>query len=349
MITSDYSLNHSTSRRQGRKPTAQLEAWKKDHSQYESCSYDSLFLRPTANRHSRSPRKTKEINFKSFRHKSSQDNITTNTVFDNKSGNTPFKNSSNTAYQIPFNPLLHTYDNNKQSHSLYNAGPPQATSVLKSIGNFIQTKKIISKEEYSSNDEIDEDPNSKSTTDSSESKRIGSSRISNCFDKDIDAKSNENTINSKNSSSTICDLNTGHNSSSLPAKIEDKQENNIADASKIQNEIQRFIPMRTIGKSTPLKETISKPLKTITTNIDSAINIDKLFFPNEDYNKLNTSFEEIKKCEESFYFEFPNEPEIQICNNFYDSDYTTRKQLYFNNSKTQNIIIKIGNKYSCYY
>ncbi|MBW0535957.1 hypothetical protein O181_075672 [Austropuccinia psidii MF-1] len=138
-------------------------------------------------------------------------------------------------------------------------------------------------------------------------------------------------------------------SKTIDSNESNKQEKNITDASKVENETQQFIARRRIKQPTLLKEAISKTLKNITMNIDSATNIDRLFFPNEDYNKLKIYIEEIKKHKKSFYFEFLNEEEIQICNNFYDSDYTTRKQIYFNNSKIQNIIMKIFNKYSCYY
>ncbi|MBW0559558.1 hypothetical protein O181_099273 [Austropuccinia psidii MF-1] len=72
MMTSNSSSNYSTSRRRGRKPTTRSEAWKRDHSQYESCSYDSLPLHPTENLQSRSPKTTKEFKLKSFRPKGSQ-------------------------------------------------------------------------------------------------------------------------------------------------------------------------------------------------------------------------------------------------------------------------------------
>ncbi|MBW0558848.1 hypothetical protein O181_098563 [Austropuccinia psidii MF-1] len=152
----------------------------------------------------------------------------------------------------------------------------------------------------------------------------------------------EKPFKSQKSSNTIC-------SNSLQTKIKEIQENTIGDAIQIKDEIQRFILKRTIRQSTTIKETISKTLKNITIDIDSAINIDKKIFPNKDYNELNNYIEEIKKQKQSFYFEFLNKEEIQICNSFYDSDYTTREELYFNNSKTPNIMMKTINKYSCYY
>ncbi|MBW0507824.1 hypothetical protein O181_047539 [Austropuccinia psidii MF-1] len=48
----------------------------------------------------------------------SEDKITTNKVSENNRGNSTVNISSNTAYQIPFNPLIHTYNNNIQSHFL---------------------------------------------------------------------------------------------------------------------------------------------------------------------------------------------------------------------------------------
>ncbi|MBW0494436.1 hypothetical protein O181_034151 [Austropuccinia psidii MF-1] len=56
------------------------------------------------------------------------------------------------------------------------------------------------------------------------------------------------------------------------------KDNGIFDEIKIKNEIQQIIAKSMIGQSTKLKEKISKALKNITTNIDSVISIDKLFF-----------------------------------------------------------------------
>ncbi|MBW0593993.1 hypothetical protein O181_133708 [Austropuccinia psidii MF-1] len=119
MMTGNYSLNHSTSRRRGRKPTARSETWKKDHSQEEFCNYDKLSLHPTAILRSRSPRTTKELNLKSFQLTGSQlsdedrktvttitknqnkssfiDNSTTNTASEDNSRNNIINFSSNTA------------------------------------------------------------------------------------------------------------------------------------------------------------------------------------------------------------------------------------------------------------
>ncbi|MBW0584302.1 hypothetical protein O181_124017 [Austropuccinia psidii MF-1] len=126
MMSYSFSFKNSTPCRQHRKHTNQSEAWFNG-----KCSDNR--------------------NLTMFSSGRSQENITTNTFFNNRSGNTTFKNSSNTAYQITFNPLIPTYYNNKQSHFLYNSGTPQATSVLKAIGNSTQTKKIVSHEEQSSN------------------------------------------------------------------------------------------------------------------------------------------------------------------------------------------------------
>ncbi|MBW0589602.1 hypothetical protein O181_129317 [Austropuccinia psidii MF-1] len=71
-MTSNCSTNHSNSCHWGREPTAWSQAWKKDHYQDESSSYDSLSLCPTANLQFRSLRTTKDFNFNSFQHKSSQ-------------------------------------------------------------------------------------------------------------------------------------------------------------------------------------------------------------------------------------------------------------------------------------
>ncbi|MBW0511608.1 hypothetical protein O181_051323 [Austropuccinia psidii MF-1] len=128
-------------------------------------------------------------NLTNFSSGSSKENITTDKCFNNRSGNTTFKNSSNTAYRITFNPLIPTYNNNKRSHFLYNAGAPQATSVLKEIGNSTQTKKIFSHEESSSNDEVNENPELKSTTDTNKSKPISNSRMRNPINQSTDAKS----------------------------------------------------------------------------------------------------------------------------------------------------------------
>ncbi|MBW0498001.1 hypothetical protein O181_037716 [Austropuccinia psidii MF-1] len=73
----------------------------------------------------------------------------------------------------------------------------------------------------------------------------------------------------QSSSNSMCNSQTRNNSSSLPAKIEDERKNNIADESKLQNEIRIFMANRKIGKSTTLKETISKTLKNITIDIDT--------------------------------------------------------------------------------
>ncbi|MBW0462570.1 hypothetical protein O181_002285 [Austropuccinia psidii MF-1] len=122
MMTSNHSLSHSTSRRRGKKPTAQSEAWKKDHSQGETCSYDNLSLHPTANLQYRSPRTTKEFNLKYFQltgsllsdeyqkpittittlkkiqHKSNSiDKSETNKASEDRSRNNIFNSSSNTA------------------------------------------------------------------------------------------------------------------------------------------------------------------------------------------------------------------------------------------------------------
>ncbi|MBW0539720.1 hypothetical protein O181_079435 [Austropuccinia psidii MF-1] len=114
MMTSNYSLKDSTSCCWGKEPTA----WKKNHSQGESCSYDSLSLCPTANIQSRSPRTTKDFNLKFFRCTGSQsrgkdqkriatkkktedtsnfiDNSVTNTASEYRSSNNIIKLSSNT-------------------------------------------------------------------------------------------------------------------------------------------------------------------------------------------------------------------------------------------------------------
>ncbi|MBW0489334.1 hypothetical protein O181_029049 [Austropuccinia psidii MF-1] len=72
MMTSNYSLSHSTSCCRGRNPTAWPEAWKKGHPQDESCSYDYLSSPPTANAKSRIPSTTKDFNFESFQRTGSQ-------------------------------------------------------------------------------------------------------------------------------------------------------------------------------------------------------------------------------------------------------------------------------------
>ncbi|MBW0548454.1 hypothetical protein O181_088169 [Austropuccinia psidii MF-1] len=157
------------------------------------------------------------------------------------------------------------------------------------------TKVFFIKESFKMNYEFNEDMKLKSTTDNNKSKTIGRSRRINHFDEEINAKSTEKTFNSKKSSNTIC-------SSSLPTKIRETQENKIGNATKVKDEIQRFIVKRTIGQSKTLKEIISKTLKNITMDIDSEINIDNLFFPNQDYNELRIYIKEIKKGEESFHF-----------------------------------------------
>ncbi|MBW0494250.1 hypothetical protein O181_033965, partial [Austropuccinia psidii MF-1] len=174
-----------------------------------------------------------------------------------------------------------------------------------------KTKVCTIKKSFKLNDDFNEDMKLKFTTDNNKIKTVGRSRRMNHFDEEIDTKSTEKTFNSKKSSNAIC-------SSSLPTKIKEILENTIGDATEIKNEIQRFIAKRTIRQFTTLKETITKTLNSITMDIDSAINIDNLFFPNQDYNELRIYIEEIKKHEESFYFEFLNEEEIQIFINFYD-------------------------------
>ncbi|MBW0579568.1 hypothetical protein O181_119283 [Austropuccinia psidii MF-1] len=61
MMTSNYSLSDSTSYCREKKPTAWSEAWKKDHFQGKSRSYDSLSRSPTAKIQSRSPKATDEL------------------------------------------------------------------------------------------------------------------------------------------------------------------------------------------------------------------------------------------------------------------------------------------------
>ncbi|MBW0512435.1 hypothetical protein O181_052150 [Austropuccinia psidii MF-1] len=72
MMTSNYSLSHSTSCCWGRGPTARSEAWKKDHLQGKSCSYDSLSLPPTEKIQSNSPKTTDELSSRSTQPKGSQ-------------------------------------------------------------------------------------------------------------------------------------------------------------------------------------------------------------------------------------------------------------------------------------
>ncbi|MBW0555100.1 hypothetical protein O181_094815 [Austropuccinia psidii MF-1] len=119
-MTSNYSFSYSRSRCRRRKPTTRLEAWKKDHFQGKSCSYDNLSLHTIANIQSRSPKTTKDFNFKSFQCTGSQlgdedqKTITTKQKHLHKSN---FKENlaTNTAYRIAFNPFVPYRDINRRN------------------------------------------------------------------------------------------------------------------------------------------------------------------------------------------------------------------------------------------
>ncbi|MBW0541334.1 hypothetical protein O181_081049 [Austropuccinia psidii MF-1] len=134
-MISSCSINHSSSCHQGIKPTAQSEAWKKDHS----CSYDNLSWHPTTNIQSRSPRTTKDFNLKFFRRTGSQsgskdqkiiatkqkmqdksnfiDNSETNTELEDKSRNTITNNLSNTAVDSIFKiSMPHCFETGQSCH-----------------------------------------------------------------------------------------------------------------------------------------------------------------------------------------------------------------------------------------
>ncbi|MBW0467443.1 hypothetical protein O181_007158 [Austropuccinia psidii MF-1] len=178
MMTSSYSFSHSTCLRLCRKPTTCSEGWKLCHSS-DSPKLDnknpnntSLLLHANANSKAGSystnidcelnsirPSTTQHVSrnqvIRLMKHKNcyksnSEDNITTNTVSENKSGNTTINISSNTDYRIPFKPPVSTHDH-RQSHFLYDAGTLKSASAPKTIDNFTTTKDIITKEEYSSN------------------------------------------------------------------------------------------------------------------------------------------------------------------------------------------------------
>ncbi|MBW0567529.1 hypothetical protein O181_107244 [Austropuccinia psidii MF-1] len=111
MMSSSSSINHPSTCRWGRKPTAWSEAWKKDHIKDESCSYDDLSSCPMANIKCRSPRTTKDFNFKSFQRAGPQSgskdckSITTKQKMQYKSN---FKHNlaTNTAYRTTDKPFI---------------------------------------------------------------------------------------------------------------------------------------------------------------------------------------------------------------------------------------------------
>ncbi|MBW0464843.1 hypothetical protein O181_004558 [Austropuccinia psidii MF-1] len=347
-MTSNCSSEYSTSRRRGRKPTSRSEAWKKDHSQYESCSYDSLPLHPTANLQSRSPKTTKDFNLKLFRCTGSHSGgKAQKTIATKKKTQDTSKliddSATNTAYSVAFKPFVPDPDINRQAHFTYKSGSLQTSSALLPIATSIPAEKIVSRGEQSKNcndknnastiktnsnisthirtttanvnrplsiiqpdtniHEIykTEKQNFKSITGSTSSnpnkiefstldatinKNKEEATTNTTINKNKEEATTNTTINKNKEEATINTAITEKEEETILNNIEDEHENNIANASKIQNEIQRFIAKKAIGQSTTLEETISKTLKNITIDIDSAINIDKLFFPNKDYNQL---------------------------------------------------------------
>ncbi|MBW0540973.1 hypothetical protein O181_080688 [Austropuccinia psidii MF-1] len=139
MMTSNFSSNYSTSCRRGRKPTTRSEAWKKDHSQEEFCNYDKLSLHSTAILRSRSPRTTKELNLKSFRH---TDHSATNTASEDNSRNNIINSSSNTADDPISKVSITNSSENVQSGLFYN-GRTSKAGKLPILNDTLVQKTII--------------------------------------------------------------------------------------------------------------------------------------------------------------------------------------------------------------
>ncbi|MBW0497443.1 hypothetical protein O181_037158 [Austropuccinia psidii MF-1] len=291
MMTSNYSLSHSTSCRRRKKPTAWSEAWKKDRSQGEICSYDNLSLHPTANIQSRSPRTTKEFNLKSLQLTGSQlsdEDQKTITTMKKNQHKSNFKDylATNKAYRIKDKPFI-----------------------LNPDGKRIYTNTIKTKS----------NPSTQKRTTMGDNNRPLSSN-----------QPDTNSYKICNKEEQKVQLNTSRTSSSIN-KIEfetidatDTENKEEVILNKIVNYIERKIKNQPIST----KEKVSTKLKNITTYIDNKEDIYYLLNSDNHISRLNTSITTIlreEKCSEGIlnqdekvilrYFIFTNDR-----NNFYHTD-----------------------------
>ncbi|MBW0575710.1 hypothetical protein O181_115425 [Austropuccinia psidii MF-1] len=349
MMTSNYSLSHSTSRRRERKPTARSEAWKKDHFQGKSRSYDSLSFPPTANIKSRSPRTTKDFNFKSFQRTGSQSDskdqkgIATKQKMQDESN---FKDelATNTAYRRTVKTFISNPDISTQSHSPYGSGTLEASSVPKAICNGTMIKEIITKEEYSNNFDIkstntntittNENPKTQKRTTTSNNRPLSSNQPYTNNNEIYNIKEEKSRLNTSRTSSSI-------NKMELVSRNLTMTENNEkAISNKIENYIERKLNNKPISK----KATVSNKLKIITACIDIEEDIYQLLNSNTWISKLDTTIKHILQ-EENYCEEILNSIKKVTLKFFYYST-EDRNHFYHTDTHIQEIITRIQESYT---
>ncbi|MBW0549768.1 hypothetical protein O181_089483 [Austropuccinia psidii MF-1] len=326
MMTSNYSLNDSTSHRRGKKPKAHSEAWKKNHSQGECCSYGSLSLRPTANLQSRSPRTTKDFNLKFFRCTGSQ-----SCGKEEKTMATKKKK-----YKSNFKDTLAT-------NTSY-----RTASIPKAIDNSTMTKEIITKEEYDTHfDSKSTNANTikansnlsiqKRTKTMNDKRTLSSNQLDTNNNEIYNIKEEKSRPTTSRASSRIDEIKLA----TIDTTVNKNEETTILN--KIVNYIERKIKNQPI----PTKGRVSTTLKNITTYIDNRKDIYHLLNSDNHIDNLYISTRDIlkgEKCSEGIL----NKDKLVILKYFIYST-TDRNNFYHTDKNIQEIITKIQKTYTIYY
>ncbi|MBW0539303.1 hypothetical protein O181_079018 [Austropuccinia psidii MF-1] len=360
MITSNYSFNYSTSRRRGRKPTTWLEAWRGDHFQGKSCSYDSLSLSPTENLQSKSPRTTKELNLKCFRHKCSQlsdedqktvttitknqhkasfiDDPTTNTASEDNSRNNIINSSSNTA-DDPISMVSITNSSENVRSGLFYNGRTSESGKPPILNDTLVQKTIITSK--TSNVSCIDRTKTKASTiktknDTSTKTKTTNTTITENKEETIDATA------TKNKEETIDVTATKNKEETIDATATKNEEETILI--KLVNYIERKIKNQPIST----KERVSTTLKKITTYIDNEEDI--YYLLNSDYHisRLSVSITKILQ-KEKLSEGILNRDEMIILEFFYNYSINNRNNFYHTDKNIQEIITKIQQTYTIYY